>query len=666
VVISDGLWRGTFGADPGIVGSTIQVNGAPTTVLGVMPPGFDIEEAEVDVWAPLGLPANPTNRGSHYLNLVGRLAPGATLEQSRAEMQTLLRQWGGVIPEGHIPNDSTHPVVINSLREEVVGDVRPALIILLGAVGLVLLIACANVANLLLARAEGRQKEITVRAALGAGRQRLIRQFLTESVMLALLGGAFGLFLGYVGLNILLAANPESIPRADSIGLDPGILMFTLAIAVLTGLLFGLAPLTHLSQRGIATSLRDGGQRTTAGAGRNRLRRGLVIAEVALAVILVVGAGLLLRSFSELQEVNAGFEPGGLLTFELYLPESSYPEGPDQSAFHSRLMADLGALPGVSGTAVMSGLPPVREVNANDTEFEGLEQTEQGPAHNVDYYQVVGGDYFGTMQIPMVEGRAFDPGDDGASTPVAIVNERLAEVFYPNENPIGRRIRPCCGDDFPWFTITGIASDVKQGGLSEQTGTELYIYYPQAAVAGYTPRTMNVVLRTTRPPLAVANEVRRVVWSQDRALPLANMQTMEENVAGSVGRERFMTLLLAIFAGIALVLAAVGTYGVLAYSVAERGKEIGIRMAMGAEAPRVLGMVLRDGMAVAGIGLVVGLFGAFAVSRFLESLLFGVSSTDLMTFAVASLVLAVVALLACYIPARRATRVDPNVALRAE
>jgi predicted permease len=667
VVISDGLWRGAYGSDPDIVGRQVEVNGARSEVVGVMPPGFDVEDAGVDVWTPLGLQALPTNRGSHFLNLVGRLAPGATLTQAQGEISGLLHRWSELAPEGHVPNDSTHRVLAKPLRDEMVGDVRPALLMLLGAVGLVLLIACANVANLLLTRAEVRQKEIAVRAALGAGRRRLARQFLTESVILALAGGALGLLLGWAGVRALLAASPDSVPRAQEIGLDGRVILFTLGVSVLTGILFGLAPLMHLSPRAVGASLRDGGQRTTATGGRQRVRRALMAAEVGLAVVLVVSSGLLLRSFAALQRTDPGFDPNGLLTFQLFLPQSTYAEASDEIGFLQRLEQRLAGMPGTRGVAFMTGLPPQRDVNANDTEFEGIAPTKDGPAQNVDYYQMVGGDYFATMRIPIVQGRAFRETDAGKGVPVAIINQRLAKVFYPHENPIGRRIRSCCGDENnPWLTIVGVAGDVKQGGLSEEAGTELYFYYPQAAAFGFAPRTLNVVVRTDRDPLALAGEARRAVWSLDRSLPLAQLQTMEANVAGAMSRPRFVTMLLGIFAGVALLLAAVGTYGVLSYSVAERRREIGIRLALGARARSVLGMILRDGLAVTGVGLVLGIAGALMATRLLRSLLYGVSATDLTSFIGAPLLLAAVALLACWIPARRATRVDPNVTLRAE
>ncbi|HUE97589.1 MAG TPA: ABC transporter permease [Longimicrobiaceae bacterium] len=370
-VISHRLWQSAFGGDPGVIGQSVELNGVQVPVIGVMPEGFDLGEAGIDLWITLGIALNPTaSRTDHFLNLVGRMAPGATLEQAQREMRVLLGRWDELAPGDHVPTATDHPMHIKSLRDEVVGDVRPALLLLLGAVGFVLLIACANVANLLLARAEGRQKEIAVRTALGAGRGRIIRQFLTESILLALVGGVFGLILGYVGLRALVAMSAESIPRIGAVDLDPRVLLFTLAISLLTGALFGIAPLLH-SQRGMASALREGSQRTTAAAGRQRLRGALIIAEVALAVVLLVGSGLLLRSFAALQEVDLGFDPDGLLTFGIYLPFGNYPEPADVTSFHRRLIERLEAMPGTTGTALMSGLPPMQNANATDTDFEG-------------------------------------------------------------------------------------------------------------------------------------------------------------------------------------------------------------------------------------------------------------------------------------------------------
>ena len=666
-VLAYDLWQGAFAGDPGIVGRTIAVNGQPRTVVGVMPRGFDIDDAGVQVWTPVQLdPANRQNRGSHFLNVVARLRDGVTLAQARAELGGLMTRWQAEFGQQHAPSPDNHAVIAASLEEEVIGGIRPALLLLLGAVGFVLLIACANVGNLLLARAESRQKEIAVRAALGAGRMRLVRQFLTESVVLGLIGGVVGLFLAWSGLRVLLATSPGSIPRADEIALDGTVLLFTLAVSVFTGFLFGLAPLLHTSPGNVNVSLREGGHRATAGSVRMRLRRMLVVSEVALAVMLVVGAALMLRSFAALQSVNPGFDEENLLTFGLFLPASDYPDGESQIAFHQRLADRLGALPGISAVGAMSGLPPRRDVNANDVTIEGYAfQPNTGMAvPNVDYFQFVTADYLGTMDIPLVAGRGFTLADGPDAAPVVLINETLARVFYAGENPLGRRIQ-AAGPNSPWFTIVGIVADVKQGGLEQPTGTELYFHYPQTS-AIFTPRTMNVVARTSGDPLAQLNAVRAEVAGLDPALPLADPRTMEGVLHLSVSRPRFMTLLLGIFAAVALGLAAVGTYGVMSYAVAERRQEIGIRMALGAQQGSVLGMVLGQGLVVAGLGLVLGVAGAFALSRFLGTMLYQVGTRDTTAFIVAPLILGLVAVAACTIPALRATRVDPARILRQE
>lgn len=664
-VLSWSLWQTAFGGDPSIVGRTILVNGFESRVTGVMPRGFDVADAGVQIWIPAGIdPANRQNRGSHVLDVVARLAPGVTLAQARAELDVHLSQWADLNPDSHVPNHENHPIFLTDLQEDMIGNVRPALLLLLGAVGFVLLIACANVANLLLARAESRQKEIAVRAAMGAGRGRLLRQFLTEGLVLSLIGGVAGLGVGYAGVHLLVATNPDGIPRAAEIGIDASVLLFTFGVSIVTGLLFGLAPAAHVTGQRLNRALRDGSGRMTAGVHRLHVRRLLVAAEVALAVVLVVGSGLLLRSFAELQRVDPGFDPQGVLSFQLFLPAATYEDATAQAAFYGRLLERLRALPGVTSAAAMSGMPPRRDVDANDTRFDGLPETPDGPSHNVDYYQVVTRDYLETMRIPIVAGRGFEPADEGGA-PVMLINERLARVFYPDSDPIGRRIRPCCSESIPWYTVVGVVRDVKQGGVAEETGTEMYRLHSQFATAGLNPpRSMNVVVRTSGRPGSVAGAVREVVREMDASLPVANLATMEDVMHASMAGPRFITLLLGIFASVALALAAIGTYGVMAHSVAQRRQEIGIRMALGARAGNVLGMVLSQGVSVAAAGLLVGVLGAFALTRFLSSLLFNVSATDLAAFVTGPFVLAAVALLACWVPAQRATRVDPASVLK--
>ncbi len=669
VVLAHELWQRSFGGDPGIVGRTVDVQGRPTRVVGVMPPGFDLHDAHAQAWQPLGLDPAAQNRGSHFLYLVGRLAQGATPASADAELAGFLGRWrelaGGA---QHVPNDSTHRVQLAPLRDEVIGNVRTALWVLQGAVGLVLLIACANMANLLLARAESRQKEFAIRSALGAGRLHILRQFLVEGVVLAVLGAAAGLALAHWGLKALLAANPDSIPRAAEIGLDPAVLAFTAVVALLTGALFGLAPLLHVRDRAVATSIREGSTRTTAGLARNRVRQALVVGEVALAVMLVVGAGLLLRSFWNLTSVNAGFDRTNLVTYGVVLPQATYPDPVRRAQFVGELTSRLGALPGVRDVAAMTGLPPSRQVNANDTGFEGVPTGPDAPPQNVDYYQTTTAGYFEAMRIPIRQGRGFQPTDVGGP-PVAVVNEALAKRFYPDGSPIGRRIKPGYGppDSIPWFTIVGVAADVKQGGLDEQPGTELYLLYDQLPqYVQFAPGQLNVVLRSPLPLASLAPHIRRTMTAMDPSLPIVQLRTMDAVVEASIARQHFQSQLLGIFAVVALLLAAVGTYGILAYMVNERRREIGIRMALGAGRGTVLGLVLRQGFLVAAVGIALGLAGAFALSRLAASLLFGVSPADPLTFAAVAGVIALVALVACAVPARRATRVDPLVAMRLE
>ena len=669
VILSHELWERVFTSDPAMIGKRIEVSGVSRTVVGIMPPGFDLHDSGAELWLPLGLDPSTArnNRGSHFLYLVGRLRPGVTLEAARTELATLLGRWreiaGGT---GHHPNDSTHRVQYEPLQDDVVGSARTALWILQGAVGFVLLIACANLANLLLARAETRHKEFAIRAALGAGRGRLLRQFITDGIVLSIAGGALGLFLAWAGLRALLDANPDSIPRAAEIGLDSRVLLFTLGVAVATGILFGLAPFLHLGQGSMGLALKEGGSRTTATTARNRVRRGLVVAEVALAVMLVVGSGLMLRSFWNLMNVDAGFDRNNLITFGLVQTAARLPASDPGArvAFFDRVLDQIQAIPGVTATAAMTGLPPQRQVNANDTDFEGLAPTPDGPAFNVDYYQTATTDYVRTMGIPVVEGRAFAPGDVHGAPLVMMVNEKLAKRFYPNQSIIGRRMRPGGAPDSVWFTVVGVLKDVKQGGLDSEVGTELYLPFEQTPVSGFTPLNMNIVVRSTLPMGTLAPRIREIVAAADPSLPIVNMRTMDEVFSESVVRPRFLAQLLTIFGALALILAAIGTYGVLSYAVTERRQEIGIRMALGADRKSVLGMVLGQGMRVTALGIVVGIVGSLLLTRYAETLLYEVEPTDPVTFALVALFITAIAALACLIPARRATTVDPMVALR--
>jgi putative ABC transport system permease protein len=666
-LLGDGLWRRAFGADRGIVGRRIQVDGQTCTVVGVMPPGFDVGQQKAELFMPLAFdPANPGPRGGHYLFMIGRLKQGVTLEQARADLEGMLQRWGDEVKEKHVPNTTTHRYVILPLLEDTVGNTRPALRILAGAVALLLIIACANVANLLLARAEARQKEIAVRTALGAGRGRLLRQFLTESVVLSLLGGLAGLALAYWGVKLLVATNPDAIPRVGEVGLDGRVLLFTLAVSLLTGLLFGLAPALHARAGTFFASLKEGGQRSTANSARQLLRRTLVVVEVALAAALVIAGGLLIRSFLALQHVDPGFEPEGVLTFQVSLPEAVYKEPTQITSFYQRLLDRLQSLPGVETAAAMDGLPPRRDASRNDTVFEGLPETEEGPPHNVDYWMFATPGYLDVMKIRLVSGRWFTPADTAGAAPVAVINEAMAKVFWPGRNPIGQRVRHPF-DGMPFMTIVGIVADVKQGGLDQPAGTELYFSYPQSPeTAGGAPNSMNVIVRTSKDPRSLAPAVRKAVHDLDPALPVSKLRPLNDVLYESVAGPRFLTLLVGLFAAIALTLAAVGTYGVLSYAVEQRTQEIGVRMALGAQPGKVLGMILSQGGRLVALGLGLGIALALGLRQVFASVLYGVQATDLLTLASVVLILAAVAFVACYVPARRATRVDPLMALRRE
>jgi putative ABC transport system permease protein len=666
-ILSSEVWRTAFGGDESAVGRVLPIDGAPTRIVGIMPPGYDVHDQRVQVWLPLTLdPANPGNRGGHFLYLVGRLRNGVSVVQARADLESMLAKWPQKTAGGHVPNTTGHRLRFDPLKDDMLGGLRAALWVLQGAVGFVLLIACANLANLLLARAESRQREFAIRAALGAGRWRLLRQFLTEGILLSCIGGALGAALGFGGLRALLAANPDSLPRAGEIALDPAVLAFTVVVSVLTGALFGLAPLLHLRERVVNSSLKESGQRSTASAARTWIRRGLVMAEVALAVVLVIGAGLLLRSFWNLVNVDAGFNRSRLVTFGLVLPGTTYRESQSVVDFFARVESQLAALPGVQSVAAMQGLPPQRAVNANDTDIDGYTAPPEGPAENIDYYQNVTASYLATMGIPVVEGRDFTPADAGGP-PVVLVNETLARTFFPKQGAIGRRLKPASNQPRPWFTIVGIVRDVKQGGIDKKTGTEVYFLVDQTPCAlSFAPRNMNIVVRSSLPFESLAANIRRAVSSMDPTLPLVRMRTMDDVFAETISRPRFLAQLLGIFAALALALAAIGTYGILSYSVSERRKEIGIHMAMGATEGRVLAMILGQGMRLAAVGLAAGVAGSFLLTRLLQSQLFNVRPSDPVTVVAVVSVIGLVALLACYIPASRATRVDPMVVLRNE
>ena len=665
-VLSWEMWTRSFGQDPQIIGRTIEVNGAQTEVVGVMPEGFDVDDNGAEIWLPVQIDrTNYNNRGSHFLEVLGRMRPGVTMAVAQRELTDIVIRWADESAgAGHVPTPDNHPMAMEQLQEEVVSDVRPALLILLGAVGFVLLIACANVGNLLLVRAEDRQKEVAVRVALGAGRGRLMRQFLTEGVVLSVAGAVVGLAIAWVSLQVLKAASPGDVPRLAEIDLDGTVLAVTSGIAIAVGVFFGFAPARHILFGALSGALKDGGVRTTDTAGKRGLRSLLVVSEMALALVLAVGAGLMLRSFESLTSVDPGFETDGLLTFQVYLPPGAYPGGPEIEAFFDQLEESMEARPEFESVAFTSSLPPQQPLSANTTEIEAVVVDPNDPnaqLPNIDYWTVVSDDFVETLGLPVLEGRSFTAADGADATPVIMINRAMAEKYFPDMSPIGQRVRPCCGDPIAWWEVIGVIEDLKQDGLDNPSGTELYISHPQRAF-----RTMWVTARTRGDAASASPAAREAVWALDPSLPLAQLQPMNEVVGDVLARSRFLTGLMATFAGLALLLAAVGTYGVMSYSVAQRGRELGIRMAMGAEAGVVERLVLGQGLKVAAVGLVVGLGGAWGLTGLMESLLFNVDARDPLAFVIGPAVLSLVAVAACWIPARRATRVDPVKVLRQE
>jgi putative ABC transport system permease protein len=665
-IISHGLWQKGFGGASDIIGKQIQVNATTTTVVGVMPANFAFPPGsndQVEVVVPFQFdPANPGSRGSHFLSVIGRLKPGVNTQQAMSEMTSLMAGWKAEGRSQHLLNPDRHPVVMLGLHEDVVGSARKAVWLLMAAVAFVLLIACVNVANLLLARAESRHREFAVRLALGAGLKRMVRQFVAEGFVLVLVATILGVGLAFAGLKTLLLFAPDSVPRTEEITVGLPVLGFTIAVAVLAVFLFGLAPLAQVSERNLANWIRGAGQRAIRGGGQT-LRKSLVVTEIALAVILVIGSGLMIRAFWKLQQVNTGFDPKGVVSFSLNLPAAKY-KAPERLQFMNALEQKLSSVPGVANVSMASGLPPLRQIDANDTEIEGYQPTPDGPAQNVDYWNPVGTDYFKTMKIRLLEGRTFEPRDDNPDAmKVVVINQALAKRFWTG-SPIGRRVNPGFAEPKVWFTIVGIVEDTKNAGMDKPAGPELYFAARQ--VNDFLDSNMSFVVRGANDSTPLEGSIRGAVRELDPTLPVYNLWSMNELVSKSMVQPRFLALLLATFSGIALFLAAIGIYGVMAYSVAQRTQEIGVRMALGARQLHVLRLIFGQSLGMLLIGVVIGLAGAFALTRLMRTLLFEITATDPLTYVSVIGLLTVVALLACYIPARRAAKVDPLIALRYE
>ena len=660
VVLSHSLWQRRFASNQQVVGRQVTLGDRSTTVLGVMPPGFKfpVEEEKSEYWMPVasdpGVARLLSNRRGKYFMVLARLKPGVRLEQAGAEMEAIAGRLAAQYPEAN----TGWRVRLVPLQEDVVSGIRPALLILLGAVALVLLIACANVANLLLARAGAREHEIVIRQALGAGRARIFRQLLTESLLLSLIGGALGLLLAKWSLDIIVAAWPADLPRLTDVNLDASVLGFTLAVSILTGIVFGLAPALQTSKTVLNESLKEGSRGFTAGARRHRMRGLLVVSEVALSLVLLTGAGLLIKSFVRLLQTDPGYETGRVLTTRLSLSETKYP-GPDQqAAVYQQVLQRLGALPGVEAVGAASLLPLGGRDSYNVFRIEGRAPFAPGQEPYIRY-QVVSPDYFRAMGIPLRQGRAFTEQDAKGSPPVLIVNEAFARRHLMGEDSLGKRVQ--IGDDSP-REIIGIVGDVRHQGLDKETQPEFYVSYLQNP-----RRNFQLVVRTaSSDPATLAASVRSAIKEVDKEQLIGEITPMDTLLARSVAPRRFNMLLLGSFALMALVLASVGVYGVMAYSVTRRTHEIGIRIALGATRKDVLRLVVGQGMLLAFIGVGVGLVGAFVGTRMMESMLYGVSASDPAVFAGVSALLTITALVACYLPARRATKIDPMIALRHE
>ncbi len=664
VLLSQQLFQKRFNSDPNVVNQSMVLDGKTYTIVGVMPSAFQfpIQNEPVELWTTVAVDREgkepiTEERGAHYMNVIARLKPGVSKEQAQAEMTSISARLEQQYPDKDLHKSSK----VEPTLEALVGDIRPALLILLGAVGCVLLIACANVANLLLARAMVRHKEMAIRSALGASRMRVVRQLLTESVLLSLAGGTLGLFLAVWWSDLLVALGKQNIPRALQVGLDWRVLGFTLLVSLLTGLIFGLVPAIHSSKTELTESLKEGARGSGEGARRNRIRGVLVVSELAIAVVLLVGAGLLIQSLWRLRNVSPGFESQNLLSLVVGIPEVKYPTE-KQDQFYRDLVARVQSLPGVRSAGAVIPLPLSGDLFRISFETEGRPMAK-GDLPSADFF-AVSDDYFKTLGVPILKGRTFNQRDGATAPGVIVVNQNFADKFFPNEDPIGKRIKPGISTTekkADWREIVGVVGDVRNRNLSSELRVGYFV--PQAQVPF---NQMTIVVRTTNDPHTLVTAVQNEVHSMDGEVPVFNVKTMDEHISATVAAPRFNTTLLVIFASVALILTIVGLYGVMSYAVAQRTNEIGIRMALGAQTRDVLRLIVSQGFKLIVLGLAIGLVGAFALMRVIASLLFGVTAKDPLTFAAVATLLAFVALLACYIPARRATRLDPLRALRYE
>jgi putative ABC transport system permease protein len=662
VVLSYGLWQRRFGGARDVIGKSLALDGQSATIIGVMPDDFkwfikqnSLIGKPAELWTPTKFTNNNPMRG-RFLSAVARLKPGVSIKQAQSEMSGI----AGRLEKERPDFNTGWGVNLVPLREQLVGEIKTSLWVLLGAVGFVLLIACANVANLTLARAASRQKEIAIRTALGAGRWRVMRQLLTESIMLAVLGGAAGLLIALWGVDALVALSPRNLIETGAVGLSLPVLGFTFIISLLTGIIFGLIPALEVSRLNLNETLKETGKSNMGSPRSRRLRNTFVVAEVALALLLLIGAGLMIKSFMRLQDIDPGFKSANLLTMGVSLPETKYREDGQKIAFFRQAVERLEALPGVRSVGTVSALPIAALGAATSFTIEGHPPPAPGDKLTTDV-RAIDENYFNTMDIPLINGRTFNKQEAIEDRKVAVINETMARKYFPGEDPIGKRLLVNMKATPELTEIIGVVGDAKYDKLEGEVRAMVYWTHPELVYP-----SMTIVMRTTVDPLSLAAAAQREIQAIDKDQPVSDVRTMESWLAESVSRTRFGTLLLGLFAGIALILAAVGIYGVMAYSVNQRTQEIGIRMALGAQRSDVIKLIVGQGMSLTLIGVAIGLIAAFALTRVMSSLLYGVSATDPLTFIGISLLLTVIAFLACYLPARKATRVDPMDALRYE
>ena len=664
VILGHALWQSRFGSDSAIIGRSLTLDNQKHTVVGVMPSGFQfpvgfgylgkVLNDPIDLYVPLAATGKELGRGHYSFFAMGRLKPGITIDQARAEMTTI----EGRLEQQYPDTNTGIGIKLVPTQEQTVKAIRPALLVLLGAVAFLLLIACANIANLMLARGASRQKELAIRAALGASRLRVVRLLLSESLMLSLAGGCLGLLLAVWGTNALVALAPDNIPRLNEVGVDARVFGFTLAVSLVTGIVFGLVPALHAAKPDLNEALKEGLRGSMGSASGKRTRSVLVVVEVALSLVLIIGAGLMIKSFLRLQQMNIGFNPDHVLAVSVSLPSSRYPEDRQQVAFFQEALERLQSLPGIQSAGATTGLPLTLDIHGSDFRIEGHPEPEAGKEMIINTRSVSPG-YFRTLGISLIKGRDFSDRDKSEAPAAAIINDELARIYFPGEDPIGKRIS--FDDRQSWISIVGIIGDVKQLGLDSSAKPEVYFPYLQVVAP-----EMSLVIRTSSNPLSLAAALKSQIQVIDKDLPIDDAKTMQQLLAESSSGRRFNMLLLSVFAAVALVLAIVGIYGVMSYTVARRTHEIGIRVAVGAQPLDVFRMVIGQGMKLAIIGVACGLVGAFGLTRLMTTMLFGVEPTDPATFVSIAVLLTGVTLVACYIPARRATKVDPLVALRYE